>query len=195
LRNGLTIEVVLKAWRASAALHDGLRPGAAAEQLDETELMLRRRLPATFRAVYEFSNGIGVVGSNTLFYSLDELATPGESAADRLRKEGWPLPDELVVFGGDGLDGRFGLWLPEGSKRRESAPVIGLGEIFEEACMAVAGTGVVPFLAARTAYYLRVYEEAADTTPALDVLGVPAHLRSCATGRGPVRGGLRLGRS
>ena len=178
MRNGLTIEVVLSAWRASSPLHAGMQEGAAAEQLDETELMLRRALPTSFRAVYEFSNGIGAVGSNTVFDSLDELATPAESQADRLREEGWPLPEELVVFGGDGSDGLFGLWLPEGSDGRGSAPVIEIGEIFEEGCMDVAGTGIVPFLAARTAYYLRVCERVSDTTPALDALGVSAELRA-----------------
>jgi hypothetical protein len=84
----------------------------------------------------------------------------------------------LVVFGGDGSDGYYGLWLPEQSERQESAPVIELGEIFDDpAFMAVAGTGVVPFLAARTVYYLRLYEDLAEAATGLDILGAPEELR------------------
>src|SRR5262249_57471182 len=102
----------------------------------------------------------------------------GEGDGDSFRNGGWPSPDEVVMFGGDGSDSLFGLWLPAGSESQESAPVVEVGEIFEEdGCMDVAGTGIVPFLAARTAYYVLLDMDVADTSAALDVLDVPAALR------------------
>ena len=172
------MDAILAAWRLTASLHDGMGAAATVQQLDEAERMLGRPLPLQLREVYEFSNGIGVLGGNTVFDSLDRLARPGESAADTFRNAGWPIPDEVVMFGGDGSDGLFGLWLPAGTERRESAPVVAVGEIFEEGCMDVAGTGIAAFLAARTAYYLVAYMDAADTSEALDVLGVPAEFRT-----------------
>jgi hypothetical protein len=97
-----------------------------------------------------------------------------EAAAD-YRAHQWPVPEELLIFGGNGQGEPFGLWLPETAGPAYDHPVIQIGQIFEPACMAVYGTSLVPFLTAWSAYYLLPDEAPAK---ALRALKVPARLCS-----------------
>src|SRR6185369_1438624 len=93
-------------------------------------------------------------------------------ASDWLRSVDWTIPDELVVFGDNGSDDSFGLWLPHGRGGGDPAPVIQIAE--GGGGFALAGTALMPFLTARIAYYLVGEDESAG---ALADLGVPEALR------------------
>jgi hypothetical protein len=110
-----------------------------------------------------------------------EGATALEYFSDDLRKWKWPIPPELVAFGGNGSDEHFGVWLPANPKPGYSNPVIMIGEIFEDRSFAVVGTNVCKFLTVETAILTmlclpEIGERASKK--ALDALGVPANLRA-----------------
>ena len=97
-----------------------------------------------------------LLGGNLGLYPLarpkwDDEGLTLATAADQLREWDWPVPDELVVFGHNGQGGSFGLWLPrEGDAR---ALVVQIGEVFEDACLAVVGDDLLSFLRGWGAYY------------------------------------------
>lgn len=105
--------------------------------------------------------------------SFESLATFSDDIRGRRDPVGASLPGELVVFGSDGSDGLFGLWLPKGRSPDAQVPILEIGEGGEG--FALAGTDIVSFLMARTAQYLLVLE--ADTG-ALDALAFPLELRA-----------------
>jgi hypothetical protein len=158
------------AWSASASLHQWERP-ASDQEIAAAEAALNRKLPPELRALYEAGNGLCLIRGSLNLYSLAGLIH--EPAAER--EAGVPLPDELLLFGYNGGEELFGLWLPARADSQAAVPVIEVGEEFEPRCMAVAGTDLVRFLTARSAYYLMCWE--ADTR-ALDLLGIPMSLRS-----------------
>jgi hypothetical protein len=65
---------------------------------------------------------------------------------DRLRSWDWPVPDEVLMFGGNGADDQFGLWYPAGTPASEPTPVVMIGAVFEPASLALAGTEFARFL-------------------------------------------------
>jgi hypothetical protein len=167
------LEPVIEAWAGSAEFHE-LNAPAADDDIAVVEELLGRNFPAAFHALYEMSNGTGYLEGNI---RLDRLRGRGryESVAtlsDDIREAGAPLPPEVVVFGGDGSDALFGLWLPKGRTPDAPAPVIELDVSGDP--YALVGTDLARFLKGRTAYYLILIE--ADPS-ALDALGVPKKLR------------------
>jgi hypothetical protein len=155
-------------------------PGATGDELAATERALGRTLPDDVRAFYRWSNGCYMVGGNLnaepLLPSADEpdgLAVATSSA--RLREQEWPIPDELVVFGGNGAGDLFGVWLPAGGEARPIVVMVGV--IFgDERAFAVVGDDLASFMAGWLAFYLLIDDEL-DVAPALAALGVPDELR------------------
>jgi hypothetical protein len=68
------------------------------------------------------------------------------NASDRLRSWEWPVPDEMVIFGSNGQDSSFGVWVPRDGGARPI--VVEIGEIFEDACLAVVGDDLEFFMLA-----------------------------------------------
>src|SRR2546427_493444 len=158
------------AWGASASLHYCDQP-ATGEEITAAEEILGGPLIPDLRALYEASDGLRLFQGSLNIVPLFELVT----LSDQLREWHWPIPDELLMFGDNGGDEQFGLWLPQRSRTQAPVPVIEEGEVFEPNCMAVAATSFVRFLIARTAYHLM---GSGGETGALDFLGVPSTMRS-----------------
>lgn len=161
-------------WSLSKSQHEW-SPGASDEEISRAEDSLKRRLPKALRAIYEMSNGLSLVGGNLNFAPLessDDSELPLVSLSSKLREWNWSVPEELLLFGDDGSDSQFGLWLPEVDTAVADCPVIELAETEE---MAIAGTSLCRFLKGRTAYHLMGYEAPAKS---LDALGLPAELRT-----------------
>lgn len=153
--------------------HHTWNDGATDDEIFEAEDSLGRTLPRVFRAMYEMSNGLHLVGGDLQFVGLkpsDESEFSLVNLSSKLRDWGWLVPEELLVFGGNGGGEHFGVWLPEGKPRSEDCPVIMVGETDT---LAIAGTNLCSFLKGRTAYYLLLGE--ADRQ-ALDTLGLPSDL-------------------
>jgi hypothetical protein len=170
---------ILESW-AISTMPDGWKPGASDSEISRAERTVGRGFPAPFRGLYEVSDGISILGGNLKFHSLwpkgDRLGLT--NASSELREWEWPIPAELLVFGDNGADEVFGLWLPIGKDASSPRPVIEVGEIFEPKSFAVVGTSMCRFLRAWTAYYtLLVVKQEDRRTRALDALGVPNDLR------------------
>ncbi len=166
---------LIRVWILSRD-HHTFMPPASEKALQRAEKELGRPIPRPLRELYRFSDGLDLFAGNLQIYPLRE----GEgqlglvSASARLRAWGWPIPEEVWVFGDDGSDELLGIWLPETGREGFDHPVLLIGEIFEPKCMAVAGTSLSAFLRGWTAFYLLAYE--ADPM-ALDLLGLPESLR------------------
>lgn len=175
---------VLKAWALSEELHQGVKPGVSAADLATAEKMLGRSLPAEVRELYSTYDGGEFMGSNLNIWNL--LPTPDEefaftTAGRLMRSWHWPIPDEVAMFGGDGSDGNFGLWLPKDETARNLA--IEFAEAADPDDMAIVGDDLASFLAARTACLLVSFAfvdayDAYDLEPALNALDVPIALRA-----------------
>lgn len=166
------LEPLIRSWHLSRDHHEWA-PGATDQQIEQAERAVNKRFPRALRAVYEISNGIGLVGGNLNFDPL--VSSRGHSLADlakMLRQGSRKAPDELLLFGNDGSESIFGLWLPGQSTELKDCPVIELGE--DQCGMAIAGTSLCRFLRWRTGYYL-LLEEA--NPKSLDALGLPVDLR------------------
>ena len=48
------------------------------------------------------------------------------------------------MFAGVGGEENFGIWLPETGNPTFNHPIIEAGEMFDEDCMGVAGTNLIP---------------------------------------------------
>ena len=132
--------------------------------------VLTRALPSEVAEVYRFSNGMTALGGNLAIEPLEEMV----GFSGRLRTWDWPIPDEVVVFGGNGGDELFGLWLPPDARTLSSAPVVMIGSVFEPACMALVGRTVSGFLRAWSGHYLDLLDAPQQSFAAL---GLPVHLR------------------
>jgi SMI1/KNR4 family protein SUKH-1 len=116
--------------------------------------MIDRPIPEELREICEEAGGEELLGGNLRIYPLesddpDELSVA--TASDMLRASEWPVPDQLVVFGDNGQGDHFGVWAPrEGGAR---PIVVQIGEVFEDACMAVVGDDVGSFLVGWGCYY------------------------------------------
>jgi len=179
MTTGAAIGQVLDAWALSAAMHEP-EPAMSEADLERAERGLGRQLPADARAVYRMANGGAFLQGNLMLYPLlsagadETLALT--TAAGLLRSWGWSVADELVVFGDDGSDDLFGLWLPADGPAR--GLVVQMAEGFDDASLAVVGTDLAGFLRAWTAFYVLVAGDFDGSAAALDVLGVPPALRA-----------------
>ena len=172
---------ITNAWGLTKVLHEWNR-GATDAELSKAEQAVGRSLPRELKAVYRLSDGISLLEGNLNFVSLQpKRGYPGlVNLSGKLRQWKWPIPHELVMFGDDGADEQFGIWLPACSAADEPHPIIEVGEIFEPRSFAVIGTNLVPFLRVWTAYYAVIC--LGDTDPqavqrALEAIGVPRTLR------------------
>jgi len=150
--------------------------GATESQLKDAEAKLGRSLPPAFRALYRFSDGMSLVDGNLNIRPLDtgdDMCLVAHS--DFLRGCDWPIPDELVVFGDNGSDDLFGVWLPRDGAPEAPHPIICVGSIFEAGSFAVYGTDLPRFLRAWCGFYLLAFAE--EPCPALDALGLPMNIR------------------
>jgi hypothetical protein len=171
------IERVLRAWDLANELNYVYPvPSPTPEMIAQAEMELGYRLPESARALYSVHDGGWYLGGNIV---IARLFPDGENSigltagTEQLREWGWTLPPELLVFGGDGSDGTYGLWI-ETTADREPIVVetIDVGGSF-----AVVGDDLASFLVGRSAYYLLLYADYFDPTQALDTLEVPNELR------------------
>jgi hypothetical protein len=163
------IDHLLEAWRLSPVRND-LQPGASDEEIAAAEADLGRSLPEAARALYRAADGASLLGGNLNVNPLRAERFGVVVLSDWLRSVKWTIPEELVVFGDNGADDSFGLWLPRGRRDDDPAPVIQIAEVGDG--LAIAGTSLVQFLIGWSAYYL--LDEGAES--ALSALGVPERL-------------------
>lgn len=168
---------VLKAWELAAELnYDYPVPAASPEMLAEAERVLGFSLPESMRTLYAVHDGGWYLGGNIVLESLFSHESEGLSvttSTGQLQEWDWQLPEEMLVIGGDGSDGTYGLWI-DGDANREPIVVetIDTGE-----ALAVVGDDLASFLVGRSAYYLLLYADYFDPSRALDVLELPDSLR------------------
>jgi hypothetical protein len=165
------IDWILKVWELSD--NTVLNAGASDQSIAVLEKILHGSLPGDMRACYLRTDGADVLGGNIALYPIHGAKFSVSELSEFYRDSEWPVPEDLVVFGGDGCGDPFGIWAPPGGG---STPlIVKVGAIFELGCMAVVGTSFSRFLLGRTAYYLLLD----DTDPScLDLLGVPQSLRT-----------------
>ena len=163
---------VMTCWRLSGVCN--LNPGATVVELKRAEKKLGRNLPADVADLYRQCNGADILGANLVINPLDGKELSLVQSSDFLRKAKWPIPDDAVVFGDDGSDDLFALWLPR--VRDEGPIVIAVGSIFQPGSFSIVGTSLPRFLRSRTAYYLLVEE--CDAT-AFDAIALPKRFREC----------------
>jgi hypothetical protein len=171
-----SLEKVLTAWSASADLHSP-NPGAPPHDLERAQADIGRPLPDDAIELYrELDGGELLHGNLNLLPLLPEGVTLAvTTSSDLLRSWDWPIPDELLIFGGDGTGDQFGIWLPTA---RDARPlIVQVGEIFEERSFAIVGDDLPGFLLARTAFYLLSFAEDEDTSAGLAALDLPDRLR------------------
>lgn len=170
------LDRVLAAWRLSPASHQ-LEEPADDETIATAERALGRLLPEGLKALYRFSNGMAPLGGNLMVESLTGSEDRGlVGFGDRLRGWGWPIPDQVLMFGSNGGSDLFGLWYPPGAPADGPTPVVMIGSVFEPASLALAGTDLPRFLLAWSAYYL-VHDLDEAPAEALDALELPESLR------------------
>jgi hypothetical protein len=169
----MDINQLIKAWNLSSKLHTFHAP-ASEQELQMTEKELGCYLPSSLRELYLLSNGLNLLHGNLNIYPLREDNDFALTTASRKLKEYHPqLPSAVIVFGNDGSDELFGLWLPRTEGKVAKHPVLGIGE-FDPKNMAIMATDILPFLYGWTAYYLMLYK--ADNA-VLDAIGLPQALR------------------
>ena len=144
---------------------------ATPQQIAAAESTLGRRIPLELRRLYEFSNGAELMHGNLIVNQIDALSSHG----DQLREWGWPIPHELLVFGGNGAGDLFGVWYPPAANADAESAVALVGEVFEPRCLAILGTSLGRFARAWSAYYLQLTDAPAE---ALDALQLPEGMRS-----------------
>jgi SMI1-KNR4 cell-wall len=130
-------------------------PSISDTEWASVEQALGRSLPEGFRDYWEEIGGLELFGGNVNIHphsSEDDDELTLANASDRLRSWEWPVPDEMVIFASNGQDGSFGVWLPRDGDARPI--VVEIGEIFEDACLAVVGDDLESFVRAWGAYYL-----------------------------------------
>ena len=130
--------------------------------------------------IYTVSDGFELFGGSLTLYPLGSsssrvaLVVDGTPYGTFLRIHGWSVPDELIVFGDNGAEVLFGMWLPlnrSATARCEDAPVISIAEL--GAGLALAATSMRSFLSLWTAYYLLQHRGLVDTMTALNYLDLP----------------------
>lgn len=164
------IDSILKAWEVSD--NTLLNAGATDEAIAVLEKTLRGSLPADMRACYLRTDGADVLGGNIALYPIQGAKFSVRELSQFYRDSKWPVPEDVVIFGGDGCGDPFGIWTP--SHRGSKPLVVKVGAIFEPGCMAVVGTTFSRFLLGRSVFYLL-----SDGAPysVLDLLGVPESMR------------------
>jgi hypothetical protein len=164
------IDSVLKAWEVSD--NTFLNPGATNGAIAVLEKTLSGSLPADMRTCYLRTDGADVLGGNIALYPIQGAKFSVCELSQFYRDSKWPVPEDLVIFGGDGCGDPFGIWAP--SHGRSKPLIVQVGGIFEPGCMAVVGTSFSRFLLGRSVFYL-LSDGAPDSV--LDLLGVLESMR------------------
>ena len=167
---------VLAAWEASAGLHSP-NPGASSDGLERAQSDIGRPLPEDAVDLYRELDGGSLLHGNLNLLPLlpDGVTLAVTTSSDLLRSWDWPIPDELLIFGGDGSGDQFGIWLPTA---RDARPlIVQVGEIYGDDRNLV-GDDLPSFLHAWTAYYLLSFSEDEDTSAGLAALELPGRLRA-----------------
>ncbi len=166
---------LIQVWRLSEKSNI-FPPIATERELELAESKLGFQLPVPLRDLYRLCYGIYLLNGNLHIYPFEETEQSSglSSASEKLRSWDWPIPNEVLVFGDNGGDELFGIWLPDTQGKVFTHPILVIGEIFEPRCMAIEATGLVPFLLGWTAYYFLLYEV---ENSLLDELGLPESLR------------------
>lgn len=172
----LPLDAVFKSIGLSESLHELGEP-ASPQTIASAEKKLGRSLPKALRAIYEFSDGCGLVRGNCIFDSLigtgEKLGFVVENTHAAIENGG---PREMIVFGGNGSDDQFGIWSAKCEQAATSNPIIEIGD-FDPHRLAVAGTDLVRFMVGRLAFYLILYhQDGRIGADALVALGVPHSL-------------------
>lgn len=170
------MEPVILAWSLSKDLHL-LNPGAHDERLMEAEAVLGRKIPASLRAVYEITDGAAFFSGLIIDPLLrDDGKLCFSRNSDWLRSVGWEIPRELAIFGGNGGDVVYGIWLPRSERALSDSAVVEVsGPNTEMRFMALAGTSFARFATWLTSYCL--LGDLPGHSKALEALGVPERLR------------------
>jgi len=168
---------VLKAWELAAELNNDYPvPAATPEMIAEAEQALGYTLPESMRAIYTVHDGGWYLGGNVVLRPLFPKEVDGlsvTSGTKQLRSWDWPLPDDVLIVGGDGSDGTYGLWIDDLAGREPIVvETVDAGELF-----AVVGDDLASFLVGRSAFYLLLYSDYFDPERALDALELPSDLR------------------
>lgn len=166
-------------WTLSPILHQ-VPAGASEKALHEVEQRLGSALPAELRALYRATDGPTLFHGNlNLYPAVERREVTLGRAADDYRERGWPVPDEVVVFGDDGAGSLYGIWTGEVADPRFALPVVEIVESESEEALGLAGTSLARFLRFQTALGAL---QAGGAEEVLAALGVPEDLRSMDPG-------------
>ena len=149
-------------------------PAISGAEWSSVEEALGRPLPEELREFLEEAADREMLGGNLKVYPLvppegDEEALALTTASGLLRSWDWPVPDEMVVFGDNGQGDSFGLWLPRDGGARPI--VVQIGEVFEDACLAVVGDDLDSFVRGWTDYYTQLGDRDLDEEAFYEILG------------------------
>ena len=160
---------IAAAWRLlgdTEGLRDPITPGNRLT----AESKLGRSMPPDLLAVYAVTDGFYGLGGNLQI----ETSIIAAESAGQLREWGWPVPADAIVFGNNGSDDQYALLFLDEPPNNRSV-VVSIGAIFEEDCLAIAGTSLARFLLTMTGFYMAQQ----DAPPAaMDAIGLPAELRA-----------------
>ncbi|WP_454085264.1 SMI1/KNR4 family protein [Georgenia sp. Marseille-Q6866] len=166
------IAQVLAAWRAAGAHVDLGAPGDDG-LITRAESELGFALPQEVRELYAACNGMALASGDLVLHPLVGPHGEGVTTASRqLREWDWPVPQELLVIGGNGGDEVLAVWVVPEARR---TLVVMMGSPAEEPDLAVLGTSLAGFLAAWSAYFLPLGDPGDDPAVAdcLAELGAP----------------------
>jgi len=174
-RAPLGLQNLIEAWKMCGV--ESFPPPAHEDELRKLEAHLEQPIPSDLRALYSVTNGAHLRDGNLKFDPVEGHEICLMESTIWLRNVGWCIPDQVLVFGGNGSNELFGIWLAPTLNAAFCNPIIQVGGIFERGsgCMAVEATNLLSFLAIRTAGYFLFLDE--RPTKALDHLGLPQELR------------------
>ena len=163
-----SLERLIASWRASVDLHE-FRQGATEQDIEDFEILAGWKLPAEWRELYLFADGVSLFQQSVNFYPLRRLLDESES----LRDSDWPVPEELWLAGGNRQGDKFGLWLPAATA--DTSPVVRIGPNLVDyglRGLIIMGSSLSAFLLGETAFRL-LSEENTPTGAALAALDIP----------------------
>jgi len=150
-------------------------PPATPEQFAEVDRAIGRPLPRSLRRIYERADGLRILEGNLQFESTAGRAYQGLGGmSEELRARGWLIPDQVLMFGGNGSDEVFGLWCPDQDSTDVDPPAVMVGMTLKPACLALVGSRFSRFLMGWTAYYMVLLNAPGE---AFEVLGLRGELQ------------------
>ncbi len=103
--------ILTKSWE-NISKHNEIHPSASKVEISVVEEILKIRLPDSFQALFNYSNGLSILEGNLNVVPLKSgdyfnLVT----MTSQLREWGKVIPEEILAFGDNGSDSTFGVWL------------------------------------------------------------------------------------